>query len=142
VPLPGRSLWTRSADRQTRPDAVAPGLDEVCPPAAVTGVDVAYSLTRSEAESLVRAVAPRGGVAHAWPASPDGLRAAVEHALGQEVAPSSVNVMRLPGALHSPEAWQVRLVSVSPAGRERVDESIRAARSAGPIGSGGSRHVR
>jgi hypothetical protein len=60
--------------------------------------------------------------------SPDQLRSAVEEAFGPWGDGGTVHVHRIPGALHTAEAWHLRLESVRPEARQMVDSLITEAR--------------
>ncbi len=103
------------------------------PSAAVPAarVDAGYALSRAEAERLARHLGGRSHVHETGPATPARLRGAVERALGPALDGGSVEVVRLPGALHSPESWHVRLVGVPVALRDHLEAAVRASRGAG-----------
>jgi hypothetical protein len=60
--------------------------------------------------------------------SPEQLRLAIEEACGAWSGDGSVEVHRIPAALHAPESWHLRLESVRPEARELVEALIAEAR--------------
>lgn len=88
--------------------------------------DVAYALSRGEADRLAVMLDPAGDPAQrtAFRVTPARLRTAVEVA----VPDAAVEVVRLPGALHAPETWHVRLTGIDPSERSRLDALVRSAR--------------
>jgi hypothetical protein len=60
--------------------------------------------------------------------SPDQLRRAIEEACGPLGDGGSVEVHRIPAAIHMGESWHVRLESVRPDARRRVEALLAEAR--------------
>jgi hypothetical protein len=107
-------------------------------------VDVGWALTRAEATALCGTVTtashdrraessaatsamPTTGSTRRWSLSPDAIRIGLEAMLGTETGRGCVEVVRLPGALRSPEMWHIRLTGVQPGAAELIGSAVRRA---------------
>lgn len=92
--------------------------------------DVAYALSRGEADRLAGLLdtADEPAQQTAFRVTPARLRTAVEVAIPD----AAVEVVRLPGALHAPETWHVRLTGIAPGERSRLDALVKSARRSEP----------
>ncbi len=150
VPIPRRLRRNRSAEvvdgsgvvASVEPGTALPATADAGDAETAARTDMQVALTRPEVEALIRQVQRSTAADHAWPATPDRLRSAVEGALGHDLAEGSVLVTRLPRALHSSESWHVRLVGVSPEACDRLTRIVRSVRLAAPMPSAGSGDVR
>lgn len=123
---PGRTVPAAGSTSATAPSVIAPIAAET--PDERT--DVAYALSRGEADRLAGLLDTTEEPAQrtAFRVTPGRLRTAVEMALPD----AAVDVVRLPGALHAPETWHVRLTGIAPSERSRLDALVRSARGSEP----------
>jgi hypothetical protein len=144
VPIPVR-IPGRGARRPERSGAgTSAASADAVPVTPDPPVDAAFALTRTEADALCGAVAATGQgrplaadpltsasapptPARRWSLSPDALRTGIEEMADLGTDDGSVEVLRLPGALRSPEMWHVRLIGVRPDIAERVAAAVRRA---------------
>jgi hypothetical protein len=91
-------------------------------------VDAEYAFQRVELESLGTAVGTRLGGRPRRLASPEELRRALAAVLGAAIGDGSVEVRRMPQALHTTEYWHVTLTGVTVAARTDMDRLVEEAR--------------
>jgi hypothetical protein len=91
-------------------------------------IDVEYACRRSELAGVALAVSSRLGGLRRQIGSPEELRLALIEVLGAKLDEGSLDVRRMPPALHTNEYWHVSLTGVSVDARADMDRLVEEAR--------------
>jgi hypothetical protein len=118
-------MWTtvHRARRRFRHDG-PPANDRSAPGPAEPVSDVLLALSRPELERLIRALGE--SLANSdRPDTPARLEAALNMAIAHRTGRGSPHVLRSPAALHTPEAWQLRIEGIDAATHAALERAIR-----------------
>lgn len=86
--------------------------------------DVFLALGRPELERLIRAL-DESHASNYRPDTPARLEAALSTAIANRTGRGSSHVLRSPGALHTPEAWQLRIEGIDAGTYAALERAIR-----------------